>query len=405
MKRRLALVICLVITSLLLSGHAFAQKRKDYVQGVTKDEILIAAFVPMTGSVAYAGIAQTEATQLYFNEVNAKGGVYGRKLKLLIEDDGCTPIKGVAAVNKLLSEKVFMLYGPSCSGVAAAVLETVVKEGIPWFSMSASTPKTFVPLRKNVFRMGSFPDNLQAKAVVDFDIHNLKARRMAIMYDSSDYGKVGADGIAERLAEYGLKPVATEAYNMGDTDFTAQVLKVREAKPEVVHLYGYPKESAIVIRQAKELGLNAQFFGCTSLTAAPFLEAAGDSSIGMISVYAYPYMIDSPEPHIVDFVKRLKENYRLTPGRPSYVEMGAYGSAMVVVEGLRRAGKNLTWEKYISALETIKDFKTGFDFPVTFSLTDHNGQKEGGVVVAVPGKRWSLLADPLVIREKVEKVE
>ena len=118
----------------------------------------------------------------------------------------------------------------------------------------------------------------------------------------------------------------------------------------------------------------------------------------MLSVYANPKLIDSSDPTMVDFVKKLKANYRLGAGRPAYVDLLGYGGAMVIVEALKRTGEDLTWEKIIQAFETIKNFQTGFIQPVTFSPTDHNGQRSTKLLVALPGKKWSVLAEDIVKR-------
>jgi branched-chain amino acid transport system substrate-binding protein len=407
MNKKCFPMFSLIITlTFVLSSSVFAQvKDKDYVQGVTKDEILIGSTWAMTGTYALAGIGQYEATDLYFNEVNAKGGVLGRKIKSIAEDDGCTPMKGVGAIQKVLAEKPFMLYGPTCSGVGLAYLETIVKEGIPWVAAGLSTPKVFIPMRHNIFRTGGVPDNLQAMMSVDYDINYLKARKIAIIYDTTEYGKGGKDGIVDRLAEYGLKPVAVESYNNGDTDFTTQILKVREAKPEVVHLYSYVKEGIILVRQAKEFGLDAKIIISAAANNPAFLEAAGDAAVGVRIFHQTPYLIDSPEPLVADFVKRLKANYRVGAGRPSQAELQGIGGAVVVVEGLKRAGKDLTWEKYITALESMKNFECGFITPTTFSPTDHNGTKTGKFLIIQPGKKWAILPEELTIKENVQKLQ
>jgi branched-chain amino acid transport system substrate-binding protein len=390
---------------LLVSNFVSAQvKGKNYVQGVTKDEILIASPWAMTGSAAYFGAALLETEQLCFNEVNAKGGIYGRKLRIISEDDACTPVKGVAAIQKLLADKPFMIYGCACSGVALAGLETITKEGIPFFTV-VSTAKLLIPHRRNVFRTSVLPDDGQGKVMTDYAIENLHLRKVAIIHDATEYGKGGADVIVARLAEYGLKPVAIEAYNAGDVDFTTQILRVKDTKPEAVMLYAYAKEGTIVVRQAKELGLNAQIITSASVTVPSFLEGAGDGAIGVLQTYPASYLIDAPEPLIVDFVNKMKTSFRLMPGRPSLIDLQGIGAVMVAVEGLRRAGKDLTWEKYITALEGMKDFKTGFMPPTTFSPTDHNGQKSTRFLVVLPGKKWSMVAEEVVAKEKVEKVQ
>jgi branched-chain amino acid transport system substrate-binding protein len=357
----------------------------------------------MTGPAAYFGLPCFEAAELYFNEVNAKGGVHGRKIRFLTEDDACQPIKGVASVNKLLAEKVFMIYGLGCSGVALAALDTILREGIPTFVLG-STGKLFARgVHRNIFRAVSIPDDLQAILIADYDVNNLHATRIAVIHDANEYGKGGADGIITRLGESQLKPVAVESYNTGDTDFTPQILKVREAKPEVVNLYGYAKEAAIIARQAKELGLNAQFIISASAAATAFFEGAGDAAIGYLCVYPANYLVDSPEPLVVEHIGKMKANYRLGAARPNYSDFQGIGAAMVITEGFRRAGKDLTWEKFINGMESIKDFKTGFLPSITFSSDDHNGQKSGKLLVVLPGKKLSVLNDELVLRKKVEK--
>lgn len=403
--RKGTIYVCMLLAILLsCTGLAFA-KGQNYVQGVTDDEILIGSLYSVTGPGAYQGLGATQAAELYIKKVNQAGGVHGRKIKFVNEDSGCQPVKGVGAVKKLLSMKPFMLFGPDCSGVALAVIKTIEKEGIPWLTPTASTWKIFIPTRKNVFRMGSFPDNVQAKAVVDFDINQLHARRIAIINDASEYGQGGAEGIIARLKEYGLEPVAKEEVNLGDMDFTTQILKVKEQNPEVVHLYCYAKEAAILVRQAKELGLNTQFILCTAITVPSFLETAADAALGALSVYPSPHLIDSPHPAIANLVKELKANYRIPPGRPSYQELLGYGGMQVVVEGLQRAGRDLTWEKFTKALESIKDFESDFVQPVSFSPDNHNGAQSGKLVVVLPNKKWQVLSADLVVMEKVEHLK
>jgi branched-chain amino acid transport system substrate-binding protein len=241
--------------------------------------------------------------------------------------------------------------------------------------------------------------------MTDYAIENLRFRKVAIIHDATEYGKGGADVIVERLAEYGLKPIAIEAFNMGDVDFTTQILRLKDTKPEALMLYSYAKEGAIIVRQAKELGLSAQIITSASVTVPSFLEATGDAAIGVLQTYPASYLIDSQEPLVVDFVNKMKTNFRLAPGRPSLIDLQGIGAAMVVVEGLRRAGRDLTWEKYFSALESIKDFKTGFIPPTTFSPTDHNGHRSTRFLAVLPGKKWSILAEEVVAKDKVEKVQ
>jgi branched-chain amino acid transport system substrate-binding protein len=389
----LFLFICL-----LFSNPAFAVD-KNYVQGVSDNEILIGMLFPLTGPAAFAGLGNSQGAELYINKVNAEGGIHGRKMKVMAEDTACQPVKGVASLQKLLSQRVFMVFGGCCSGVVLSLLETISLEGIPLLVPSASSPKITSPLKKSVFRCGPFPDHIQSKAVVDYDIHSLKARRIAIISDTSEYGQGGTEGITGRLAEYGLKPVAVEKMNTGDTDFSSQILRVKDKNPEVVHLYMYPKEAIILVRQAQRAGLNAKFIGSGALNNPAFFEAA---PVGTLVIHSSRYSIDSPEPHIVDMVKELKANYRISPNRPTNQEMLGTGGAMVLVEGLRRAGRDLTWQKYIDALESIRDFDTGFIEPVSFSPTQHHGTRTGRFLIVRPNQKWELLPDTIGVREKVK---
>jgi branched-chain amino acid transport system substrate-binding protein len=169
--------------------------------------------------------------------------------------------------------------------------------------------------------MGSFSDDLQAKAIIDYSINELRARRIGIVSDTSEYGQGGSGGMIGRLAEYGLKPVAHEKISVGDTDFTTQILRLKDQNPEIVNTYIYPKELAILLRQAKELRLNTQFITSAAATSATVLEQAGDAAIGVLMVYPCPYLVDSSEPVITNFVRDLKANFHVPPGRPWYADM------------------------------------------------------------------------------------
>jgi branched-chain amino acid transport system substrate-binding protein len=363
--------------------------------GVTKEAVSIGYFSVMTGPVNLAGTSGWDGFRLHVDEVNKKGGVHGRKISLVGPyDEACKPSEAVAVVNKLIhQDKVFAMAGGGCSGATLAALPAIKDARIPFLITISTHVKFMQPQLPNVFRAGTVPDDILTTALADTAARQLNARRVAILYVANDYGKGGAAGITKRLEKYKITPVAQEPYNVGDSDFSAQVLRLKRETPDLVFLYAYHKEAGIIVRQAAELGLKTKWLGSGATSTPLFPQAAGEAGTGFVSVQPIPLLTESDQPDMAAYRAKLAALYPggVPAGRPSDYDMFNYGGARVLVEALQKAGPDLTRARFSDALESLRNVQTGTTFPVSFSKDDHEGSKGATFIEILPGGKRRLL--------------
>lgn len=356
--------------------------------GVTDTEIHVGQFASYSGPASFWGIGQRDSAAIYFDEVNAAGGVNGRKLRFTTDDDECKPAKVVSVVRRLVGAGVFAIFGGNCSNVVPVGLPAAIQAQVPVLIGSASTDRVTNPFSRYVFRTGVLSDALQPRGLVDTALNVVKAKRIAILNQSDEMGKGGSAFLLDSLAKAGVKPVAHEQYNVGDTDFSAQIARLKEAAPDATFLYGLVKEPVIILRQAHELGFKTQWIGSTGTSAPSLMMAAGDGAVGLISTSVTAVLPEGDSGPMQELRKKYEARYGKKAGKPGPEDVLGYHAAVVFVEGLKRAGRDLTREKFIAALESLKAFNTGLVPPQTFSSADHEGTREMHLVkVVAPGKR------------------
>jgi branched-chain amino acid transport system substrate-binding protein len=388
MTMTIAILVVAVLAVAVAPGHA-------QEAGVTKDTVSIGYFSVMTGPVNLAGTSGWDGFRLYIDEVNKKGGVHGRKIQLVGPyDEACKPAEAVAVVNKLIhQDKVFAVAGGGCSGATLAAVPAIKDARIPFLVTISTHVKFMQPQSPNIFRAGTVPDDILTTSLADTAAKQFGAKRVAILYVANDYGKGGAAGITKRLEKHKLTPVAQETYNVGDSDFSAQVLRLKRENPDLVLLYAYHKEAGIIVRQAVELGLKTRWLGSGATSTPLFPQAAGEAGTGFVSVQPIPALTESDQADMASYREKLRALYPggLPAGRPSDYDMFNYGGAKVLVEGLQRAGADLTRQRFIDALESLRNFPTGTTFPVTFTKDDHEGSKGATFIEILPAGKRRLL--------------
>ena len=342
--------------------------------GVTNDTILIGALAPLTGTMTTSGMPAHDGAQTYFDMINDAGGINGRKLKVIWEDDGCAPAKGIAAVKKLIErDQVFALFGGVCSNALLAALPTIEKEKILWFTANVSAPRVTSPVQPLLFRAGWNPADLQARTLAQAAVDHFKGKRLAVLHMSDEYGGYYRDNIKKYLDEKKIQPVAVEASNPGDVDFTSQLTRLKDANPDVVMLAMWIQDAAVMIKQSKKMNFNPIWIGSGPTGEEPFAVMAGEAAVGTYHLWPFKYLLtDTKNPMVATFREEFKKRIGEKPGRPSGGDMINYNGAMVFVEGLKRAGKNLTRANLAKAFESIKNFDTLLATPVSFSEKEHH---------------------------------
>lgn len=362
--------------------------------GVTKDSIKIGMYAPMTGGASIFG-RYTIGVLAYYNMINAQGGVNGRKIDVVLEDSACNPATTVAATKRLVSQEgVFALHAGVCTGDTMAVKKDMEREKIPFMNLGAAGSTLTDPLAPNLF--SPLPNTtVVGQTLVNFAMSRPNTKRLVIISHPDDWGKSQYDPAVKLLKEkYHLDFVESVTMERGATDLTPQILKLRAAKPDVVVSFLYPTETAIFVRAAHKYGLDAPLLGCFG---APYEDTVRrvDEPAATKNLYIFHALggsADGPEmKKWVDMVKKY--------GKPDKTigdyDLSGIGGAQVIVEALKKAGPDLTREKFITALNSIKDFDTGLlSAPISFSPDDHAGVKSGEMMTELDGKLVSVKTWP-----------
>lgn len=370
--------------------------------GITADTIKIGAFGPITGPAAYIGLAGRDGANLAIREINAAGGINGRKLTMIFEDDAHSPTKALAAVKKLIDQdQVFAIFCVAGSNGTVGSIDFVRENGRVMYVSFASAPAVTWPFSRNLFRGGTTEVPRYGELYAEFIRDHLKAQKIAIMSGREEYPKNEGEALTKQLQSwYSVGPVKRVEFNIGDKDFTPQLLEIQQAAPDVIAFFGNPAEAAIAMRQAKELGLNQPFFVGSNMVDQGLLSAARQSAEGVTGFALVPLLPGSTNPAMKDWEAKWKQAYpNLPAGRPNTFDLLAYADMYVLADAMKRAGKEPTTDSLIKALEDTKEYRVSpVATPRTFTTKHHignlrlqamqvkNGQWEP---VAFDGKRES----------------
>jgi branched-chain amino acid transport system substrate-binding protein len=346
-------------------------------QGVTADTVVIGAFGPITGPAAYIGLAGRDGMALALKEINAAGGINGRKLTAVFEDDAHSPTRGLAAAKKLVEQdKAFMLMSVGGSNATAGTIDYVRESKTVMYVSIASAPQVTWPFARNMFRGGTTESGRYGELYAEFLSTYYKTQKIAIMSGREEYPRNEGDATATKLkAWFNVVPLARVEFNIGDKDFTPQLVEVQKAAPDVVAFFGNPAEAAIALRQAKELGLKQPFFVGSNMVDPALITAGRASTEGVTGFSLIPYLPGSKNADLVKWETAWKKEYPNAPaGRPNNFDLLSYSDTYVVADALKRAGRDLTTDSFTRALEATRDYRVGpIATPRTFSTKHHIG--------------------------------
>ena len=357
-------------------GTFSTQARADE-PGVTPDSITIGAFGPITGPAAYIGLAGRDGANLAIKEINAAGGINSRKLSMVFEDDGHSPTKALAAVKKLIDQDhVFMIFCVAGSNGTLGTIDFVRENGRVMYVSFASAPGVTWPFARNLFRGGTTEVPRYGELYAEYLHEYLKATKIAILNGREEYPKNEGDALTAQLKNwYQTAPVKRAEFNIGDKDFTPQLLEIQGADPQVIAIFGNPAEAAIAMRQAKELGMNQQFFLGTTMVDQSLLNVAKQAAEGASGFALLPLLPSSSNPEMKSWVAKWKQEYpNLPAGRPNVFDVLSYSDMYAVADALKRAGKDITTDRLIDALEATHEYRAGaIASPLTFTKKHHIG--------------------------------
>jgi branched-chain amino acid transport system substrate-binding protein len=259
------------------------------ISGAAAQEITIAVAGPITGQYAIFGEQMRRGAQMAVDDINAKGGVMGKKLKLEVGDDACDPRQAVAVANQLASKKVVFVAGHFCSSSSIPASQVYNEAGILQISPASTNPKLTDDAAEkkwnNVFRTCG-RDDQQGGVAGGYLANNYKGKKVAIVHDKSTYGKGLADETQKAMNAKGLKEAMYEAVTQGDKDFSALISKMKQANIDVIYYGGYHSEAGLMVRQAREQGLKATLISGDALVDNEFWKITGPAGEGTLMTFA-----------------------------------------------------------------------------------------------------------------------
>ena len=342
--------------------------------GVSDKEILLGSSLALEGAASYLGIQTNHGMNACINAANEKGDINGRKLKVIAYNDGYEPIPCMQNTQKLISEdKVFALtcYVGTPTSAKAQTVWTMAKVPAVGFFTGAEGLRT--PLNHYNFHIRASYYQ-EADAIVDFFVNKLKFKRIAIFYQYDAFGEAVKKGTEIALAKYSMTPVGYGDYERNTLNIEEGLAKIKAANPEAVVMVGTYSPLAKFVKAAKQAGLTDTVFHTVSFVGPEAFagELGKDSDRCVVTQVMMPYG-ESNAPLIAEYKSALKKYY--PSDSPNFVSMEGFVNAKVLVEGLKRAGRDLTREGFIKAIESMKNVDLG-GLTVSYDSSNHAGLKK-----------------------------
>lgn len=367
---------------------------ENRAEGISKDQVVVGTSVALSGTLAYMGKAIEEGMKVYFDEVNQKGGVNGRKIRLITYDDEFKPAKTVANA-KLLVERdnALALVGVLGTPTVLAAYEYLQEKRVPMIGALSISDAVSTPPRDLIYALPS-PQSTEAAAYIDYAVKNLNAKRVAILYQNDSWGKPAMEVAEKRLATHGMKVVESQTFERLATDLTSQVFRLKESNPDVVIVYALGQQAASFFKAAEKLSWNPTVFGAGGLNDSKFIELLDGKPVKLY-VASYYDPIDGNNPAIRQFVDAYGKMF--SGNKPSSLALMGYSAASVFTEALRRTGDQPSRAAITKAMDGLKNFdqkigpKITFE-PMTGSAYSRRGQT-GVVLMELKGQRFVSLGD------------
>ncbi len=386
-KTHLLDIVIVVVVCFMWTSNIFA---RDRVPGVTDKEIKIGGPMLITGPAAKLGTAAADGLCIYWKWFNDQGGAYGRKVKCLLEDDGYNPTRSVAAAKKLIArDKIFAFLTTSGTPQTLQLMPLLKKENIP--ALSGIIP-SFPNLMKDMPKLFTFgmPYGEQMILSIDFAINDLgiKKPEIGVIYQDDAYGKENLRGIELAAKVYGLKIIAKEAYKRGAVNFSSQALNLKRANPDIVMMATITRETVSFLKETDKLNWYPISFGTVAICDEKIIELLGDKARNLYTVnYIARFWEKSPG---INQLRAVYKKYRPDIDKLMHYHILGYVNSLIFAQALKGAGKELTHDGWVKAMENIRNFDTkGLAGEISFGPNLHSPRSQGRIFKAdLKKKLW-----------------
>lgn len=389
MRKALLVGVLVLLLGLGISGSVLAE------EGVTDTEIVIGSHQDLSGPIAGWGTQVKLGLEMRAREINEAGGIHGRKIRLVIEDNAYDPKKAIMVTNKMISrDHVFAFVGNMGSPTAGASKPIISGKKIPQMFPLTAASLFFEPYDRYSFG-GFTPYYDQARCIVKYFVEKKGTTKFGLMYQDDEMGAIMKKGVEDQLAVHKLKLIAGESYKRGETVFSTQISKLKKAEVQLVILATVIRETVGALKEIKKLNWNVDAAGMSPAfthTVIDLCLKAGFSPQGFYAAGQTPYVYpDSPIASVRAFCKKHKEWFGKDPDLPTsagYIGLDFFAKVAAKV------GKNLTREKWIDAAENYGVFKDEYfgGVEVKFTPTNHQGSFDA-ILTQIQNDKFVKIAD------------
>ena len=339
-----------------LSLPAFAQANR----------IVLGQSAAFSGPAAQLGIQMNKGARIYFDSLNATGGIHGTQIELRTLDDGYEPDRCKANTEKFIKDDVFGLFGYVGTPTCLAALPLVTDSKIPFFGPFTGAEALREPFNKSVFHVrASYYDET---ALIVKQLTFLGLKKIAVFYQNDSYGKAGLEGVKRALKPLGLEPVALGTVERNTVDVAAAIKEIVPKQPDAVVQISAYKSCAAFIRDARKAGFGGQFFNVSFVGTQALADELGKDGRGILVSQVMPFPFSTTTAISREYLEAVRKSGVDTV--PNYSSMEGYMAAKVLAEGFKRAGRNPSRDSLIAGLETIQNANFG-GFTVDFGPKDH----------------------------------
>ena len=378
-------------TAGLLAAPALIGRAAAATRGVTDTEIVIGTMADLSGVTAVASVNNANAMRMVFDDCNARGGIHGRKIKWVLEDMEYIVPKAVQAMNKLLNrDDIFFAIGNGGTPHNDAVMPSMFEKNVPNVFPLTCARSMYEPFNRLKFgQFSSYYD--QMRAGVKYFVEQRGKKVVGSMYQDTDFGKDVHAGVVAQLEAMGLKVAAVTAHRPTDTDFNAALARQHDAGCDLICMGTIVKDTTIILQTARKMGWDVEFCGQFASYQTAVAEAPGEPGEGFYSMapslFRYP---DDPDPSVHAFCDKYRQTFGIDV---NYVGEAGYTAANFTLAALEKAGRGLTLDSFIAAMESMHDWRDIFGGPaLSLSPTNHHASSQSFLSV-VKKTRWTPVLD------------
>ncbi len=384
----------LLLATAFAAGITGAATAADPVRGVTDKEIVVGTYTDLSGVTVAWGVNNSNAWRMAFDEINAKGGIHGRKIKYIVEDNQYQVPRSIQAANKLINrDNVFFMVANGGTPMNNAVLPDQLAKNVPNIFPLTSARSMAEPHHKLKFALlASYYDG--ARAAVKYFVEKRGKKVLCTLSQDTDFGRDVTDGVADQMKAMNLTLAAETKHKPTDTDFTSAAARLRDAKCDVVFFGTIVRDTILAMSAIRKSGWDVDLVGPVASYDSAIAEVPGGITEGYYAMATFILLgAENPDPA----GKAFYTNYlKLFGKEPNPAAQVGYTGAQVVIQALQNAGHDLNVDSFLAGLEKVKGYKDMFGTPaITFAADKHSGSTESFLAQVKGGKWIKAIPEPL----------